>query len=165
MRISSKIALLAFVTVVLFTACVKKENIPATPVLTFNSFTQYLSGNADSAVMQVNFTDGNGNIGYLGNPADAQPNFFIFQLWDSSNHWVPFYGDTGASTFSYKIPNLTPSGSNKSLTGIIKIRMIPYLAPNIKSLSHGDTIKFNVWLFDRDGVKSNVLTTPTFYIP
>ncbi len=148
----------------LFTSCAKKENLPATPVLTFNSFNQYLNLTAgqDSDIMVVNFTDGNGDVGYIGEP---QNNFFIKMLWDSCHHIKLFNNSGGDSVFSYQIPNLTPAGSNKQLTGIIKINMNPYVPTGIVNYVQGDTILFDVWLVDRSGIKSNILTTPQYIIP
>lgn len=161
MRISHlPIILLGF----LITSCSKKDNIPATPVITFLSFNPYLniSAGQDSAIMEVNFSDGNGDIGYVGDP---QPNFFIKPLWDSYNHIKLFAGNGADSVYSYQIPNLTPSGTNKQLTGIIRINMLPWIPSAIVNYVQGDTILFNVWLVDRSGIKSNILVTPHFVIP
>jgi hypothetical protein len=149
---------------ILFGSCSKKDNIPAGPVLTFNSFTSYLNINSgqDSAILSVNFTDGNGDIGYIGEP---QTNFFVKMLWDSSGYIKPFGGNSIDSVFSYQIPNITPAGNNKQLTGIIKVNMNPWIPSLIVPYVKGDTILFDAWLVDRSGIKSNILKTPMFVIP
>src|ERR1700722_19148929 len=74
-------------------SCAKKETFSIIPAITFKSLT---SNNLDSAIMEVNFTDGDGDIGYLGNLAEAQPDFFIQYLRDSAGAFVPMLIDNGS---------------------------------------------------------------------
>jgi hypothetical protein len=149
--------------VILLSSCQKQESFSNIPAITFKSLTVK---NANSAILEVNFTDGDGDIGYVGNPENAQPNFFIEYYRDSASIFVPmiFYVTAVPSIAepSYTIPDVTPAGKNKSLTGTIKINM-ENLTQGLPIV--GDTLQFNVWLFDRAGHKSNVLTTPQIIVP
>ena|ERR1700722_1306814 len=146
-----------------FSSCAKKETFSIIPAITFKSL---IFTDANSAILEINFTDGDGDIGYVGNPENAQPNFYIEYFRDSAGIFVPMTEYiTAVPTIvepSYKIPDVTPSGKNKSLLGVIKI--------NIENLTQGlplkdSTLRFNAWLFDRAGHKSNIITTPPVIIP
>jgi hypothetical protein len=63
---------------------------------------------------------------------------------------------------TFKIPDVTPSGKDKSLTGIIRIDMENWTQGLPIA---GDTLQFNVWMFDRAGHKSNVLPVPGVIVP
>ncbi|HXB12906.1 MAG TPA: hypothetical protein VNZ45_13045 [Bacteroidia bacterium] len=146
-----------------FSSCAKKENLSIIPAITFKSMD---AATLDSAIMEVNFTDGDGDIGYLGSASDAQPDFFIEYLRDSAGAFVPMLIINGPTPTvvqgTYKIPDVTPAGKNKSLTGIIRINMEQWTQGLPIT---GDTLQFNVWLLDRAGHKSNVLTTPSVIVP
>lgn len=159
----------------LYASCVKKENYPDIPAITYNSFTTYCDAvvptKTDSAFLRVNFTDGNGDIGYPAGQEGVAPDFFIIPM--NLNTLTGKYdtivipsSNTGNDTtlsFSYQIPNITPTGSDKELNGIIQINLenaisviteVPIPNHNVNSL------QFKVWMFDRAGNKSNVLITP-----
>ena len=146
-----------------FSSCAKKETFSIIPAITFKSLT---SNNLDSAIMEVNFTDGDGDIGYLGNLAEAQPDFFIEYLRDSAGAFVPMLIDNGSGFVpvmnTQKIPDVTPAGKDKSLTGTIRVNMENWTQGLPIA---GDTLEFNVWIFDRAGHKSNVITTPEVIVP
>ncbi len=107
-----------------FSSCAKKETFSIIPAITFKSMD---AATLDSAIMEVNFTDGDGDIGYQGSASDAQPDFFIQYLRDSAGVFVPMivYNGPNPTTVegTYKIPNVTPAGKDKTLTGIIRINM------------------------------------------
>ncbi len=156
----------------LYSSCVKKENYPDYPIITFNTFTPFCSGaTTDSAYLRVNFTDGNGDIGYPAGESGVTPDFYIIPMADSANGFYriihfpsPYTGHDTTISFEYQIPDITPSGSDKELNGIIQIN----LENAIQTLSSLGTIgnfnfhdlEFQVWIYDRAGNKSNVLTTP-----
>ncbi|HTB30756.1 MAG TPA: hypothetical protein VK808_01950, partial [Bacteroidia bacterium] len=66
----------------LYASCTKKENYPIIPAITYNSFTPFCSGSTtDSAYLRVNFTDGDGDIGYPQSDASAPNDFYIVPLF------------------------------------------------------------------------------------
>jgi hypothetical protein len=156
---------LFFIGSLVFSSCSKQESFSNIPAITFNSFT--LTGN-NSAILAVNFTDGDGDIGYVGDAENAQPDFFI-EYYTATNGI--FYKDTVSNrpgVFSpvidpYTIPDVTPAGKNKALVGVIKINIQQLIPPGFPM--SGDTLEFNVWLLDRAGHKSNVITTPPIKVP
>ncbi len=153
-----------------YTSCVKKENYPDYPVITFNSFTPFCTGNkTDSAYLRVNFTDGNGDIGYPAGESGITPDFYIIPMVDSAGtfkplqYTSPYTGHDTVFTFDYQIPDITPTGSDKELNGIIQINLENAIQ-TISSLSIPNInftyLEFQVWIYDRAGNKSNVLVTP-----
>jgi hypothetical protein len=153
----------------LYSSCVKKANYPDIPQITFNSFTPFCSGSVtDSAYLRINFTDGNGDIGYsqqLGAPTDFYAIPLVYVYATKSFQPLILGGDT--VKFPYSIPNITPMGNDKELNGIIQINfenfLQEYLANNAAAFSSAANlynIEFQVWLYDRSGNKSNVIITP-----
>ncbi len=155
----------------LYSSCVKKENYPNYPVITYNTFIPFgPCGAPDSAYLRVNFTDGNGQIGYPAGQEGAPLDFFIIPMmfntntlkYDTIKHEnVANTADT-VTVWAYAIPYITPSGSDKALNGIIQINFETSIKDNISQTNGHDYTKleFSVWMYDRAGNKSNVLTTP-----
>ena len=144
-----------------FYSC-KKDNVyPIEPVIEMSPDQIYLS----PSTITISFTDGDGDIGlndgdtvapYNYNPVDFNKYYYNLLLyyfvkngdvWEETDLIVPYY---------YRVPNLTPSGQNKSLKGKIEVSItLPINRP--------DSIHFNVELIDRALHSSNILTTPVFY--
>jgi hypothetical protein len=155
----------------LYSSCVKKENYPNYPIITYNSYIPFCSGSiTDSAYIRVNFTDGNGEIGYPAGDASAPSDFFIMPMLyvNKTKSFQPITGINGDTiNFSYQIPDITPTGSDKELNGIIQINLetaistIVGIADSFGSgLVNVNEIQFQVWMYDRNNIKSNVLITP-----
>ncbi len=152
----------------LYSSCAKKENYSDIPSITYNSFNPFCSASTtDSAYLRINFTDGDGDIGYPDQDANAPYNCFIIAKVDSADKFVSEYVNGTVDTFSYHIPDITPSGNDKELNGIIQINLEGFVqslvlpAPIPGMDFH--KIQFTVWIYDRAGHKSNVLITPTVY--
>jgi len=164
---------------VIFSSCEKNTNTNPIPSISFKSFTAY---SRDSAVLQVNFTDGDGDIGYASQDASAPFNFYI-QYWYSTDSLAPSIAQFPADTVfrpdininvtphdtlggQYHIPDITQPGNNKALSGIIQIALTGDPDNNgwyhtYCSLNPSHTyFEYKIWLFDRAGHKSNVITTP-----
>jgi hypothetical protein len=161
-----------------FSGCEKNTNNNPVPVISFKSFT--VSQTADSATLQINFTDGDGDIGYPAQDPTAPYNFFI-QYWystDTLSTSLAQFPDTAifkpyininqnppdTLLYSYHIPDITQPGKNKSLTGIIQI-IVSGTPPlgwfvNYASAPYRNFFQYKVWIYDRAGHKSNVITTP-----
>jgi len=144
-----------------FYSC-KKENVyPIEPAISMSPDQIYLS----PATITISFTDGDGDVGL--SDADTVPpynldpvnfNKYYYNLllyyfvkngdvWEEADLIVPYY---------YRIPDITPSGQNKSLKGDIEVSIsLPINRP--------DSIRFNIELIDRALHSSNILTTPVIY--
>ncbi len=154
----------------LFSACSHKSNYSNIPAITYNSFTCFCDAakptQSDSAYLRVNFTDGDGDIGYPTSDASAPNDFFVIPTIDSSGIFTPLIVNDTILTFKYHIPYITPSGTDKSLNGIIQINL-ENLVQQISGLTipnHNTHIfQFQVWIMDRAGNKSNILTSPTVH--
>lgn len=161
MRILS-FAALAFLVATLFSSCQKSSNAPVIPSISLKSFTAI---NSDSARLEINFTDGDGDIGYPSQDASAKPNLWIRYLYQDSasgnfiGMWNPNDSTTHDSVyFVYNIPYLTPKGKNKSLSGVIEVAISPIWYVPVYNPASKNVIKYQVWLYDRAGHMSNVLT-------
>ena len=136
------------------------------PSITYKSFTPYCPS-ADSADLQVNFMDGDGDIGYDSQDSSAPYDFYALQLHDSAGVYVKIIiSGKYEAPYTYHIPNITPTGKNKSLNGIIQIRFKGNWYINIPDNGNQSyhRIEYQVWIFDRAGHKSNVITTPPLTI-
>src|SRR6185312_16592532 len=117
---------LALLILLGFSACQKKENYPITPNITYKDFIVF---NADSAYLQVNFTDGDGDIGYPANDASAPYNFWVEYMYldSATNSILPMTVTVGTQTDTvfgkYHIPNITPTGKDKELNGEIQVQL------------------------------------------
>lgn len=156
----------------LHSSCTRQTTYPDTPIISYNSFTPFYFGSSakiDSAYLRINFTDGNGDIGYPAQQENAPHNFYAIALLytyktKTYDSFVPFM---------YNIPDITPSGSNKALKGIIQINLESFLQqyvndvfiqnPSFDTVADQHNIEFKVWLYDRMGNKSNILITSPIY--
>ncbi len=160
----------ALLATALFSACQPKDNISIIPAITYQSFTPY----ADSAVLEINFQDGDGDIGYATNDASAPFNFWGEYLYQDSAKSTaagypvfsafydplvkqPLTNDT--VYFLYHIPNITPTGKDKALKGIIKV-VLPAPWFINQYTNYPNVIEYKVWIVDRAGHLSNAIYTP-----
>lgn len=155
-----------------YSSCVKKANYPDVPVISYNSFTRYCSGSiTDSALLRINFTDGNGDIGYaqeLGAPIDLYVVPLVY-VYASKTFQPIIESGSDTLTFPYSIPDITPTGSDKELNGIIQVNFESFIQTQISNLTGFSGVadihylQFKVWIYDRSGNKSNILITPPVY--
>ncbi|HTB08040.1 MAG TPA: hypothetical protein VK806_13905 [Bacteroidia bacterium] len=172
--------IVASVIAVGISSCAKKENYPIIPAITFKNIILYTPG--DSLDVQINFTDGDGDIGYPAGEADIKPNCYLEYLVDSitstgvnTGIYVPVTTsniDSNATTwdtvaYPYNIPYITPTGSDKALNGIIQIRLYSSVWRFTSSFfsNVGKSIKFRVWIIDRAGHVSNRILTDAIIVP
>jgi hypothetical protein len=154
-------AILIPLLAVLAMGCLDRKEYPITPQITYSGFQlfQNVAGNDSVAIIQVAFTDGDGNIG-LNQGDTLAPytgqfyfNCFIEYYELQNGVWVkpplnpPFY---------YRIPPL--SDNHHAIEGTIDIRLnAPFFSP-----SAFDTIKYSITIADRDLHLSNTVETPAF---
>ncbi len=144
-----------------FTSCMKKEIYPDIPQIEFAGWQSVFDTGQfpKRGILAITFKDGNGDIGL--NPADTFPPFN--KQGDYYYNYVFIYYEKQMGTyvkidldppFSARIPILTPDNPNKAIKGII----VDTLALNPHPLF--DTIRFDLFIYDRALHKSNVVTTP-----
>jgi len=166
-----------------FYGCLKQHTISDIPEISFQSFTQ--SG-SDSAVLTINFQDGEADIGEP--TGDTTRNIFLIYYRDTGGlfkrRYLPLQYDS--LQFSYCMPYATTGTGSKSITGTIRVTLPgldtssaaiggPYWYPSPGSY-FGTTfiptgypvdtlIRFNVYIYDRAGHKSNTVSTNLIHIP
>jgi hypothetical protein len=145
---------------VLFAGCKKSDQYPIVPAITFKSLTttKDAQGRDHYAVLEISFTDGDGDIGidssevntppYIGEYSDVVHTVFYEKV---NGVWTPNsqYDDNG------RFQIITPQGNRKAIRGDIRKETIglPPLVPDLH-------IRFDVYIYDRALHKSNVITTP-----
>ena len=170
----------------LFSGCRHEDTYPDIPALEFKNLTFSNVGPAMTFKLTTTFTDGDGDVGYfLDRPnesdfddslSDYYYNYVIELQVQSGGEWkdsiisytdidlsdttdvdgdttITFYNDLASA----RIPYLTPEGQNKGLKGDIdKTAFLPYILV--------DTIRFRVFIYDRERHKSNVIYTPGYFV-
>lgn len=147
----------ALAVALLGTACLKTEEFPTAPQITFKSYVQ----SPDSATLTISFTDGDGDIGLDQgdtlapfNPGSQwYHNFFVDQYKKVNGSWVL---QQFALPLYYRIPVITPTGQNKALQGDITVEISPQVLPPPLP---GDTTRFSVRIADRALHESNTVYT------
>lgn len=148
-------------------ACVPdSEQFSEIPFIKFESIEQIKLNNKDSLIrFKISYTDGDGNIGL--EVQDTQPPFDFYSKY-FHNLYIEYYAinngvaskliapsTTDTIQYNDRIKNLTPTGKNKSIKGVLEmdIPAIPY--PGLEP----DSVYFTFQLLDRNLNKSNKLIT------
>ena len=143
-----QISLLFIVGILLIFACKKESNLPPEPQIKYLDFTQ----RPDSGFLRLSFTDGDGNINL--SREDTNFNFFISYF---EKHGGNFTELVLRPPLNYRIRDINPSEEKKPLEGIIKVKWkAPYYNPFLRN---GDTIRYDFYIVDIAGNKSNIETT------
>jgi len=157
-----QLLLLAFVTICIY-ACVKQENLPSIPYITYKNF---VWNQKDTAIMQITFQDGDGDVGTTVPLAASSPYYYdlvmvyYYKGSDSLFHQYKIPVQNDWLMTGYHIPYLTPKGQNKTLTGTIDVNMqVPFWIPG------HNIVRFDIYIYDRALHKSNIITTPEIHIP
>ncbi|HMY43690.1 MAG TPA: hypothetical protein PLW92_11565 [Chitinophagales bacterium] len=160
-----------------FSACFKEAFYPNTPTVKFNKYDlennayQY---NSSKGSLIVDFTDGDGDLGVVYKdtliivgtdtikkiPISGKV-YYTIPKYDSIRNYV---------IDEYAFPEIS-SAYNGSKNGILEIKFtsifdevkyskITNSFPGIQR----DTINFKLWMKDRAGNQSNIITTPDFII-
>jgi hypothetical protein len=148
--------------------CLPDPAFPDEPTLTFISFDPN-GGSGRELVMA--FTDGDGDFG-LNQSDTVAPHFCSTCPYHQNLHcevdelrngvwtWVPLDPEAGQVPFYYRIPRITPSGSNPSLNGTLAIDM-----PTWHLATPYDTMRFRIRIWDRALNASNEVVTPFLLKP
>ena len=155
-------------------ACKKYEDYPPEPTIEFLDFTvlRDAQGIDQRGVIRFGFTDGDGNIGLNRNDTTAPYDYNLFiRYFEKKNGSfeevfliTPRYINDSTvvydtASFNGRIPPLTPAGKNKAISGEIQDTVFVN-----NPLSNFDTIKFELYIRDRDLNNSNVISTPAIVI-
>jgi len=147
MNASSKI-ILFIVLLTLFFACKKREEFSDIPYLEFTKYEikdsiDALGNITKLCELHLFFTDGDGDIGLFEEDTIAPFDYNLFiNYFEMKNNSLQQIIDTLNPPYHIRIPNLTPTGQNKSLKVDLKYDVdITY--------RNSDTIKFELKLFDR----------------
>lgn len=161
--------LLAALSLVAMPSCIKKPSYPSEPVIEYKNFLRYGNpADPDSVDLVLSFTDNEGDIGL--DPSDTfgvfkKGNLYMIYLYDSAHigNFIPFDDSLGLGqqfdTFKlyYRVPPLLPAGDpSEPMKGLIYARQSKKTG---FSVVH-DTIKYEVFLYDKALHKSNVIRTP-----
>lgn len=175
MRLASKIQLfLLIILMIVIAACKKPKQFPDIPSIAYQNFTSIYNPDLDiydRGVLHFTFEDGDGDIGL--NSGDTLPPFnassdyhynLIITYFEMQNGVIkevpilwfnPQTEQYDTLTLSARIPNLTPDGINKAISGDIFDTLFIY---NFNSIY--DTIKFDAYIIDRALNESNTISTP-----
>lgn len=151
-------------------SCTKEINYGPVPEITFAGYERLLNseGKDSLLLLRVNFTDGNGDLGY--EEADTIPPYSIGQPFFYNLH-VDFYG-IGASgkeyfidnfsndtiRFNQRVESITPEGKFKSISGTFEIRA-DYSLLLINGYNPS-RVQLEVWINDRALNTSNKVLSP-----
>ena len=157
-----------------FSGCLKTEEFPDEPNLTFKSLEQRFetvqngTGPTRFIDIKVDFTDGDGDIGLdegdtqspFGVDEDHYYNFLVEFKRSQAGVWTDIDSD-----WRYRIKRISPSGQDPTLNGEIKVEVVqfpgvrPFPLPDILV---GDTLQAYIRLEDRSLNSSNTVTSGPF---
>ena len=166
MKFAPNIVVFAFLSVILI-SCLKNEQYPLEPQLEFKSVSvaDTVNGFDPIGLIHLKFTDGDGNVGL--NEADTfgvfHPdsaygrNLFIFPFKKVGGEFIP------AETFVANHVRITPrlSDSDDPIEGDIDAGVFLPAKTAVDTLDTV-TLKWELYLVDRDRNQSNVIETPEF---
>jgi len=146
--------LLAAITIT--SSCRKNKVISDQPTLEYRGYEEntYESGLVDNFLFELFFTDGDGNVGYVGDITSLDDcdstsyNLFIRYFEKVDGVYEEVLPADSCSPFHNILPDLTPEGQNKTLEGNIFTNFIYSAYPTSLEV---DSVKFEFKLEDRDG--------------
>ncbi|WP_377470273.1 hypothetical protein [Pontibacter silvestris] len=154
-----------------FSSCRKEPTYPDPPQIEFRRVDQYTFEKnrvqQDSLVLVIGYQDGNGDLGLAREEGvDRDPPFdtgseyennFIAELQVKRNgQYEPYFSGGSSLNFNGRFPRLSSDDRSEALEGEIRYS-IPSFTSDI--FNPGDTIRFEVFIYDRALNKSNTVTT------
>ncbi len=151
--------LLAFAfSTLLFCSCGKEEKYPIEPVITFKSIDVVGKSNFK---LVFSFTDGDGDIGFPLNDTSVNYNCYI-DLFIKTNGAFKVIDFGANGSYNAIIPNITPKERNKNIKGDITIAPKDGFLGNNFFNNPVDTFRMDIYIMDKAGNKSNMITTTEF---
>lgn len=163
----SRMKKIAFLSCIAITAliglsgCMKKESFSNIPAIDYQSyFNIFDTGQyAVRGILTITYQDGDGDIGLYESDTvspyqKSGPYYYNFVLTYFEKQKGTFRQVDLGIPFSARIPPLSPDNPNQPIKGTITDTLILNPHPVY------DTIRFEVFIYDRALNKSNVVTTP-----
>ena len=128
-------------------ACEKEDSTHFFPEIAFENISPFPFAQeySDSIVIIISYSDRDGNLG------ENNPDIHNLFVQDNRND----------IEYEYRIPELTPSGSDISITGNFNIKIN---GTGITDESSSQKVNYNIYVKDRAGNSSNTITTSSITI-
>jgi hypothetical protein len=160
MKSLSCISLVLAVSAVLLTSCEPFDKVSSTPEIHFKSYTPYLADTLgftiEAGELIFSFQDGNANFGTdtITFPDINKDNLILLPYSKINGEYDSIDAETYGRKYSIaQNERLNRTGQNKTIRGEIKLQIYYFLTPPY------DTIRYDFFIIDRDGNKSNVEST------
>jgi len=148
----------AMLSLLAVASCEPFEKVSEIPEIGFKSFDLFeidtLGSRIKAGELVFSFIDGDADIGlFSGSSTEDTLNFFLIPYEKLDAGYEPI---EDADTLKYGIRNdekLTRVGQNKTIKGEIKLQIYYFLTPPY------DTIRYDFYIIDRAGNKSNIEST------
>jgi len=147
------------VSAMLYTSCEAFEQVSEVPEIHFMRYTPYLADTLDLIInageLVFSFQDGNADFGLdtINNPEDTV-NFFLNPYQKINGVYDSIDADVYGRKYAiHNQERLGRTGQNKTIKGEIKLQIYYLLSPPY------DTIRYDFYIVDRAGNKSNVEST------
>lgn len=142
----------------LLAACASNEpQFPVEPQIEFVSISPaVIKDNVTSFDITIKYKDGDGDLGYEDKYASERTGADLVLL--DLRPEVADPNDEYDGIWEYNLPNLTPESRNLSIQGEITLNF-PALPLKLDPLKPEEKLSFDVYVIDRAGHKSNVITT------
>ena len=144
-------------TALVLSACDPIEKVSDVPEIKFKSFALYdvdtLGFQIKAGELIFSFIDGNANFGVLPNSEDTL-NLFLLPFHKVNMAYEPLNVDTFGRRYAVMNDEaLVRIGQNKTVKGEINLQVYYFVIPSF------DTIRYDFYIVDRAGNKSNVAST------
>jgi hypothetical protein len=147
------------VSAILSTSCEPFEKVSEVPEIHFMRYTPYLADTLDLIIsageLVFSFQDGNADFGLdtINNPEDTV-NFFLNPYQKINGVYDSIDADVYGRKYAiHNHERMGRTGQNKTIKGEIKLQIFYLLSPPY------DTIRYDFYIIDRAGNKSNVEST------
>jgi hypothetical protein len=126
---------------ILLFSCKKEDAINEIPTISFVSISPSTANEyVDDINITISYSDGDGDLG------ENNPDIFNLFIRDNRNF----------IEYKFRIPELTPDDSNIAIEGEFNIIIN---GTGITNESTSQQVDYNVYVVDREGNKSNTITT------
>ena len=128
-------------------ACEKEDSTHLSPAIVFESISPLVFNltNSDSIVIVISYSDRDGDLG------ENNPDVHNLFVQDNRND----------IEYKYRIPELSPSGSDISIEGTFNIKIN---GTGITDESSSQKVNYTIYVKDRAGNSSNTITTSSITI-
>lgn len=156
MKLTWFLPLAVILTALLLASCNNKPIYPIVPEIAFERMSKDTVAEFENFQFNFSYKDGDGD---LGKPEPDTLNYDLF-IQDMRTDTRPEGVD---SILRYNLPYLTPAARTPSIKGSIQVNLQGGTAILNNNLS-SQTFVFKIWIYDRAGHKSNVITTTPFTV-